>query len=490
MKQNAKFRDRREFIEELLIMAQRLLGYYEKIDNALTRHMVPVSPEEGYHFLTALLRADPNNKIEAAVCRLLAQNMYQAELVGFGAGDVVFVSVLKLIVELAKSGYVISDEGKVQSQLSEALTKVKYVIECTSRMIDPHDLNDSISRICGISERDLSKACFEAVNLAGLEGRIFIENGKQQDHYVVELKDGYLFRLKPYNFFLEQYPGKKWDRSQCKALVVDGFVESISEIDGLLSQVHDKKQPMAIFAHGFSEEVISTLFLNLQKGKLDIIPVRLKSDIASLNVINDIGVVCGMDPISSLKGQLLSYVKFDDLPTVDRLVITEKETSVENFKSRLGAFEQVRTLLAKREDNRLVEDLQDIVDQRIRSLSPNVVHLYLPESNVMTNESRRMKLDLCLRQCKALLNYGLADGNDCVYQLTKDDIVDYSADPIPSIVSNELEHVYFSILTDILHTTKSVSMNNISAMSLYVGLLIGSKLGFMLAGSSGFVELL
>jgi chaperonin GroEL (HSP60 family) len=262
-----------------------------------------------------------------------------------------------------------------------------------------------------------------------------------------------------------------WDRANCQVLVVDGFVEKVSEIDQILNAAFETKQPLVIVAHGFSEEVVSTLYLNRQKNLIDVIPLRVKQDVNNLNVINDIGISCGRDPISSLKGQMLVYVKPEDLPVVDRVRVTEQNTTIENPKSHRAVESQINMLLAKREDNRLVEDIQNIIDARIKSLIPNSVLLYLPEMSSLKNDTYRTRLDNAFRACKTLLNYGVLDGR-----------TDFK-DGMP-ISDNHLEKVIFDIVDKFM-----VDFDFFPTLSLFIGPLVVGKSILMLLSTAGLVEI-
>lgn len=481
MNTKTKFKTKHQFRTELLKVVEQLSSDYADTFTVMTEDLVPIEAE-GYHFIGQLLKPPYKFRTEAQLCQMIYRNIHKAELLSAGAGEIAFLSVMYILRKHLEEDISLSNESEWMSQWERAMEKTKFLIEQTSEDVKEDDLKTAVQTLCW-QEPELAEACWEALSLAGLEGRVFIENGKQ-DNFVVELKEGYSFNLKPYKFFLER---GKWEARQCKVLVVDGFVESVSEIDQVLNEAYDKKQPMAIISHGFSEEVVSTLYTNFQRGNLNVIPLRLMPDINSLNVINDIGVVCGMDPVSALKGQLLTFVKFDECPSVQRIIVSDKTTSIENFKTRSAVFSQIKQLLAKREENRLVEDIQNIIDGRIRSLSPNAVLLHLPNVSTIKNDAYRVKLDVSLRQCKTLLNYGIVRDHAISRAFSRDEITGRTHGK-SSMLENEFEERFFELAEDILFFSKNRLGSAISSLSFYAGLMIGSKLAYMLLSTNGAVQ--
>jgi len=458
-----------------------LLEDYKKTWTVLTENLVSIN-HGGYHFISELIKPPYKTRAQAVLSMLLYKNVHNAELLSAGAGEIVFLTALTLAKSLYQNGNMLGNETETMELWTLAMEKLRWIIENSLTNVTEKELKQTILSTCSDDYPNLGEACWEAVKLAGLEGRVFIENGKQEN-FVVELKEGYTFGLKPYKFFLNK---GKWEHHQCKVLTVDGFIESVAEIDQILVEAHAKKQPVALISHGFSEEVVSTLYTNYQRKLLNVIPLRLMSDVNSLNVINDIGIVCGRDPVSSLKGELVSCVKYEDLPVVKKMLVSDQETTIENFKTRETVFAQIKALLEKREENRLIEDIQNILDKRIRSLSPNAVKLYLPEMSAIENDSARIKLDLALRRCKTLLNHGCLLDYDFRVALSHD-AVSPGRTSISTLVSNEFEEQLFFVISDLGFYMKHIEVAT-SGLGIYTGLLIGSKVALMLLVSSGMVE--
>lgn len=462
-----KFKERQEFQRELRRVSEKVYNTFQRSQTLLGKSLFPLK-KDSFQYFFQLLKTDPKNRVENSFFYILLKEMYRSELLSAKSGLMGFVLACELIQEYTKTinEDLNKNEAKFFGDWDIAMQKLKLFVEQNSRAVKEKELKNIMGEIC--VDPNLSQACWEAINVAGLEGKVFVENGKQP-YYTVELKEGYSFRLKPYKFFLDQYG--VWERSKCQVMVVDGFVEKVSEIDQILNATFETKQPLAIIAHGFSEEVVSTLFLNRQKNLIDVIPLRVRQDVNNLNVINDIGISCCQDPISSLKGQMLACIKPEELSIVDRVRVMEQNTTIENPKSHRAVESQINMLLAKREENRLVEDIQNIIDARIKSLIPNSVLLYLPEMGSLENDTCRTRLDNAFRTCKTLLNYGVLDGG-----------INFKEKLPP--VNNHLEKVIFDIAGKFM-----TDLDYFPTLSLFVGSFIVGRSVLMFLSSAGLVEI-
>lgn len=466
---------------------------YKHSEKVLNENLF-ASNKGSYQFTTKFLNPDNGtNRLNNMIKTMIYNDVYQVELLSAGSNVVYLEFLFGLLDILSKDAFSKLIEGQIhQKDIDVAIERIKGFLLEAYKPIRAYTLYTTIRNIC--QDELLTSVCHQAIKVAGIEGKILVENSKQEK-YTIEMKRGYSFELIPYKFFLEN---GAWDRQECKVLVVDGFIETVSEIDQVLVKANEFKQPMILVALGFSEEVVATLISNKNKDVLDVMPMRLTKDLSSLNVINDIGVVCGMDPISSLKGEMLTFVKYENLPVVEKVKITEHKTIIENQSTYNSVLAQVKMLVAKRFDNRFLEDVQVLLENRIKSLSPNVTTIYLPEMSAVNNDSVRIKIDQVLRETKTLLNYGVLDiiefsDSICWNKITQE--FDYEA-KMP-LANNLLEDLlfrsalklslsdYFREMPIDAHSTET---REISILSTYLGIRTAFKTLLVLLQSGGFVK--
>lgn len=468
------FINRDDFLTEISSEIEKIESMYSKMDFILHEDLYPLK-KDSYHFIGKLLKmiAPTSREIRSFVANLF-KTCFQAETISAGAANLALLYGLSLSKQIIKNPLDNSSALEARKEFNALMSLYKKAIEKNSSPAEETDLKNTILKSCD-REPVLTEVIWQAINLAGLEGKIFVEDGRQEN-YIVELCEGYNFNLKPFKFMIEGF----WDRKNCKALIVDGLVEKVSEIDHLLTKSLETKIPMIIFAHGFSEEVVATLKANQEKGLLDIQPVRIPSDIDSLNVANDISIVCGCLPVSSMKGDLILFQKYEDIKTVDRVRLTENECSIENSKTRAAVAAQVKSILEKRQSYFLHEEVQELFDKRMKSLVSNSVSIHLPNSSAIKNDERRVKIDTSLRQCKTILNYGTVNIID---------VIDQTLMEAKQNIFSDTGLVFIRTLENFKKSCRQEDIKHCPAISAYIGPNLSGQTTLTTLLSAGFVKI-
>lgn len=413
------YKNQSEFHLELLEIVASLSQKIEAVQNCLSDNLEK-TPGKTYHLLSNIL-SKPQTKTQELVYKYILSMAYRAEITSSGAGYHAVAMFLDLVQEGIKTSldsFKTTNEPQLLAKLDGLYQNIFQKINAVARPITKTELFDSVESLS--EDVRLAKVVNTALELAGLEGKIFVENGKT-DQFIVEAKNGYEFKCKPFDWFLDKF-NNTWNRQHCKVLLVDGLIENVSEIETILQELYAHKQPMLFVAHGFSEEVVATLKANQEKGNFDAIPVRIMPDVNSINMINDISCVCNADHVTHLKGQLLTFIKYEDLPTVDYVKCQRDRLVIENRASLDSVNAQIKHLLQKRQAETEIEDIQNILDQRLKSLVGNSVIIHLPDESSTITDSYRIKIDNALRNTKALINYGVCNMSELTIDAPKDDI--------------------------------------------------------------------
>lgn len=433
-----------------------------KIQVALSEQGFPLR-KDTYHFLTRVLQ--PQTRVERTLYMLLFHAAYQSELLSSGSAYLAIRFANEFIEELVKCPELLnSNEVELLASFERLMENYKEKLRSMSCSITEQSLRNELSKVS--DDPVLSEAIWEALMVSGLEGKIHVEDGTLQN-YVIEQKSGYYFDvLKPFRFMLPQHG--IWDEQNVKIMMVDGILEKVSEIDKILNGALETKIPVLLIAHGFSEEVISTIKMNVDYKKFNIMPVRLQPDLDSLNVINDIAVVSGGDVVSTLKGQMVCFTEFDSLPMVERVRLTSKELCIENPKTRRAVSNHLRALLEKRQVNQSIVDLSNLVDKRIQGLIAASVVLRLPNMTAAKRDSTKVKIDIALRTAKTLLSYGAIQFDHV--RLEESD-----------------EALRKPFVNALIKTQKDI--NFLPTLSAYAGILFVGKTVLSLMTSNGLVEI-
>ena len=328
---------------------------------------------------------------EKALLQIIFEYALKAELVGPGG----FTECVRNTLVSLKSGLY----GNIPSQLNDDTR----VLECASRAVDGLLIKNCIKSILSLKA---STAVQEALNLAGLSGKILLKKSNDRN-FSVELVQGYTFDL------LCTTISSRLEIEKPLFLPIDGFIESVSEINSLLISATETKIPLVIFARGFADDVISTLALNTAKETMTVIPVVVKFDLEGMNTLNDISVASGAQLISSAKGDLISSVKFNSLKSVESVALTKSSVVfVEKSTSQAvaGHVFMLHNKLAS-----AVEGTHNLFEARIKSLTPNVVYLRIPQTLDAVRVTQ--SIDVVLRMIKSMISHGVVNNEPTATKL-------------------------------------------------------------------------
>lgn len=208
-----------------------------------------------------------------------------------------------------------------------------------------------------------------------------------------------------YNFSVDSLVniGRHHDHN-AKVIVIDGFVENVSDLHHIFQHfsTEEPTTPFLIFCRGMSNDVLSTISTNNQRGSFICHPFKVNFDLDNANTLVDIAVVSGCDVVSSLKGELISSINLSDLKKVDYFVKTSQGISLKNSKNLTGIKQHIDRLRLKSED--VVEDAKKYIFQRIKSLSANSVDIVIPDD--INYYARSQELDEGIRTLITYINKG------------------------------------------------------------------------------------
>jgi hypothetical protein len=303
----------------------------------------------------------PTNNVELIVRNILLNQVINAEKLAPGSGFVVCIAFINALQSYNKQH---DDDELIQCLDTISLSSHITTLDVLQSVLQKF-LNNN-KKIC--------KMIIEACTLAGHDGSVYV-NRLQKDASYIEQSTGYKFDCHPILEFWTTAKIKSWKRSNVKCFIIDGLIETVSEIHHLLESLSSSKSPGIIFARGFSEEVIATLSVNHKRKTLDVIPIQVPYDLQGMNMLKDLAVVCGSDVVSSLKGELISSIEFEKWPYIESISIDTSCVMIHHEENTQPVRAHVVDLIDRRE--KAVPDKANLLDLRIKSLTSGQVNIFL-----------------------------------------------------------------------------------------------------------------
>jgi chaperonin GroEL (HSP60 family) len=330
-----------------------------------------------------------SSQLDRSLHEIIMEHAVAAEKMGPGGFD----ACLRLIIhDIDKIG--------LAPYKRDASHLLKRIESSGGRRPNERDIEQLIEFSAEGADSIIRQMINRAVRTAGFGGRIIVERSLGTVPSI-ELMSGYTFQLDP-----------AWSISalidEPRIAVIDGFVESVGEINSFLEGAHSLREPACIFARGFAPDVISTLRVNFDRGTLRVIPIVVRFDAEGINVLKDVAIVAGCDVTSSTKGDLISSLTIATCPRIKQAMLGGGRIVLTSTSTKAAVDQHVEILRARRTQQH--DALGNLIDSRIRSLSPNHVILRLLDDRDFVKNAQ--SVDRALRIVAAAVDRGVVDDHN------------------------------------------------------------------------------
>lgn len=270
----------------------------------------------------------------------------------------------------------------------------------SGRRFSISDLLKGLNKIIGNECADI---VIDSISLAGRKGKIILDPNHSQ---LTEISYGsQICKWKPSTSYFSSLNQSKVSVQNCKVVFIDGIIESVSECHRLFQDSYDKKTPVVLFARGFAEEVDATAAVNMQRQTAQVIPILVPFDEVGVNGMADIASCFSSELVSSDKGQLISNIKIESLPTVERITCSHLGTEIENKNSRTDHVIKALTSRLKNDD----QNQLDLIRRRLDALGSGSVTIKIGDESKSSRGIYRDRIDFGIRYVRSCMAHGVLD---------------------------------------------------------------------------------
>jgi len=177
--------------------------------------------------------------------------------------------------------------------------------------------------------------------------------------------------------------------------IIDGYIESVSEIHHMLHFAAQNKEPHVIFCFGMSDEVKRVIIQNNAKRITQIFPVSMSISEDTINILNDIAILHRSDIISSMKGQTISQEMRKELKIGNSITFSRNGFSINPITSKEEIKRHVK-YLEKRIEESPPDANTEIIRTRIKNMNSKSLKIYLPEQ-IKNDVKFNREIDYLLR---------------------------------------------------------------------------------------------
>jgi len=312
------------------------------------------------------------------------------------------------------------EDFKLGSSKKERLEKI---LEKRSLLIDyASSINSLVKKP---SLRDIT-AIFKKYNLEkDIEKSIIyeIKNAKIFTNFEVNrslreassIKNGYGHYLKIDVKQLQIAGSKEWKRRNVNTVMIDGVIESVSQINHVLEMAASSKESFVIICKESSEEVNKTVNLNFLRGTIDLIVIETGYSIDYHHLFADISQIFDSDYINIKMGDTISthiaklmfkIDKFEIYPEYIKIFSADKDSDrvsryisdIQSIKNKIG-----------NEDIDEYNKILSSISKRVRFLSSSAVDISIGKRDLTKDPKIIFKLNRFFRSFPDMAHTGIID---------------------------------------------------------------------------------
>lgn len=221
-------------------------------------------------------------------------------------------------------------------------------------------------------------------------------NQTKLDNIVFEKKEDVFFKFDYDTDFL----GSKNTHTMMnyRFIIIDGYIESVSEIHHLLFKASETKEPYVLFCFGISEEVKRTIIKNNSMGRTEVFPISISFDEGTINILSDLAVIHKSGVVSASLGQTISQEVSKELPPGKKITLNRSGVVIDPVCSHKDIMSH-KLYLQDKLNNQTHEETKRLIQDRIRNINSKTIKIYIPDYLFKNNTFIR-ELDYVLRFIK------------------------------------------------------------------------------------------
>lgn len=368
----------------------------------------PIITKDGVTVATFFSLDDPFEDAAAQVIKQAAQQTAGSAGDGTTTATVLARGILNVAQRHLAAG---ASPVELKRGMDKAVAEVTASIRDTARSVSSVEDIEHIATISANGDRKLGKLVAMAVDQAGKDGAITIEEARSVETGldVVEgfqLQSGYLAGA-----FITDQRLQKMKHQDILLLVTDHSVNSVEEILPVLELVAREQKPFVIVAENVEGQALAALIMNTVRGNMKVAAVKAPHyGEQRRNILKDLALSTGATFISRDSGLKLSEVKLQHLGTA-KTIESEKNWSTviggggdyDEIESRI---EELKAEIKQTEDLRECEQIQ----QRITKLASGVAIISVGGTTEVEMTEKKHRIEDALEAVRAAQLEGLLPG--------------------------------------------------------------------------------
>ena len=270
----------------------------------------PIITKDG---VTVAKFVDFEDPFENAGAQLIKQVASQTANVA-GDGTTTSTILTRAILNSAQK-YVSAGVSPIELKrgMDKGLEAIVGRLESLSRPIESQEDIEHIATISANNDRSIGKLISMAVEQAGHDGSVSVEDGKSFET-TLDVTEGFHFDSGFFaNAFINNQRRGSVEYDDPYILITDHKIDKVPDILPVLELVARESKPLIIVAEAVEDQALAALIMNTVRGSMKVAAVKApRYGTERREILNDLAISLGGTFVSRESGKKLSDVKLID----------------------------------------------------------------------------------------------------------------------------------------------------------------------------------
>jgi chaperonin GroEL len=378
----------------------------------------PELTKDGVTVAGAIKLRDPVLRMGGDLLRDCASRTNSVAGDGTTTSTAIAFHMMQEAYKLLEAGY---DAGQLITEVEKCKDVVLKILNATSRQVNTNEDITNIATISANGDKNIGELIAKAIDRVGKDGIVTVDEAKGMAT-TLEIVEGTQIErsfLSPY--FVTHNDKMLCIYDDCKILITDKKITTLSEIVTALEAVQKAGQALLIIADSIEGEALQALVLNRVKANLKVVAINAPGiGQVKAEMLEDLACLTGAQVISSKKGtQLSDAAKY--FGSMKKIIVSNHNTTfIGTTKSNVNLEARLNDLRTQLLDPTLSQEEVSIIRLRIARLAGGVAVLHVGGMTETEIGEKKYRIEDALNATRSAIAEGyVAGGGSVLYYISK-----------------------------------------------------------------------
>ncbi len=373
-----------------------------------SRNCTPVITKDG---VTVAKFVDLEDPVENAAAYVIKQASVETN---FNAGDGTTTStVLAREIIVNSQRYLAAGCSPVELKrgMDKAVASIKEKLDDMARPIKSEEEISYVASISANNDSDIGKLIATAIDQAGKDGSISVEEAKSVDTSL-DMLEGFRFNSGYVaNAFVTDQLRSAVRYENALVLVTDESINTVEQILPVLEAVARANSPFIIVAENIQDQALAALIMNAMRGTMKVAAIKAPAyGEERRNILKDLAISIGATFISRENGLKVSEAKLKDLGTVRTIEAIKNSTT---FVGGSGDWDEVeKRIETLKNEIEQTDDMEEAerIQERITRLASGVAIIRVGGTTEVEMTERKHRIEDAIEAVRSAQLEGVVPG--------------------------------------------------------------------------------